>query len=183
MRKLRPRQRATQAGSYGDLVSPWAPGLGYRVSPHPLGPLFLFLGNLLRTLPFGQMLTFIMLARLAALCPVPVLQRVDRLIEPLRATCTAKVSPFPSPSLDHLVGHLQTIQFPVTEGAIVHPSPSPSQELPVLTISHAEGQRLRGQVVGQDDTTKKSQSQTPRPLSETLSQKGILKGAGDEALW
>eukprot|EP00069_Balaena_mysticetus_P018055 bmy_00406T0 len=39
----------------------------------------------------GQMLTFIMLARLATLCPVPVLQRVDRLIEPLRATCTAKV--------------------------------------------------------------------------------------------
>uniref|UniRef100_A0A8D2DID2 Cullin associated and neddylation dissociated 2 (putative) n=1 Tax=Sciurus vulgaris TaxID=55149 RepID=A0A8D2DID2_SCIVU len=38
-----------------------------------------------------RMLTFIMLARLAALCPVPVLQRVDRLIEPLRATCTAKV--------------------------------------------------------------------------------------------
>lgn len=44
-----------------------------------------------------QMLTFIMLARLATLCPVPVLQRVDRLIEPLRATCTAKVSPLPSP--------------------------------------------------------------------------------------
>ena len=43
------------------------------------------------------MLTFIMLARLATLCPVPVLQRVDRLIEPLRATCTAKVSPLPSP--------------------------------------------------------------------------------------
>ncbi|XP_019800145.2 cullin-associated NEDD8-dissociated protein 2 isoform X3 [Tursiops truncatus] len=42
-------------------------------------------------LPPGQMLTFIMLARLATLCPVPVLQRVDRLIEPLRATCTAKV--------------------------------------------------------------------------------------------
>ena len=44
-------------------------------------------------LPLGQMLTFIMLARLATLCPAPVLQRVDRLIEPLRATCTAKVSP------------------------------------------------------------------------------------------
>ncbi|XP_064352301.1 cullin-associated NEDD8-dissociated protein 2 isoform X2 [Camelus dromedarius] len=38
-----------------------------------------------------RMLTFIMLARLATLCPMPVLQRVDRLIEPLRATCTAKV--------------------------------------------------------------------------------------------
>ncbi|KAI5937222.1 cullin-associated NEDD8-dissociated protein 2 isoform X2 [Manis javanica] len=38
-----------------------------------------------------RMLTFIMLARLAALCPAPVLQRVDRLIEPLRATCTTKV--------------------------------------------------------------------------------------------
>ncbi|EAW64143.1 cullin-associated NEDD8-dissociated protein 2 isoform 2 [Homo sapiens] len=38
-----------------------------------------------------RMLTFIMVARLATLCPAPVLQRVDRLIEPLRATCTAKV--------------------------------------------------------------------------------------------
>ncbi|XP_006868744.1 PREDICTED: cullin-associated NEDD8-dissociated protein 2 [Chrysochloris asiatica] len=38
-----------------------------------------------------RMLTFIMLARLATLCPAPVLQRVDRLIEPLRATCTTKV--------------------------------------------------------------------------------------------
>ncbi|XP_006901109.1 PREDICTED: cullin-associated NEDD8-dissociated protein 2 [Elephantulus edwardii] len=40
-----------------------------------------------------RMLTFIMLARLATLCPAPVLQRVDHLIEPLRATCTTKVSP------------------------------------------------------------------------------------------
>ncbi|XP_075406871.1 cullin-associated NEDD8-dissociated protein 2 isoform X1 [Tenrec ecaudatus] len=38
-----------------------------------------------------RMLTFIMLARLATLCPAPVLRRVDRLIEPLKATCTAKV--------------------------------------------------------------------------------------------
>ncbi|KAM6216148.1 cullin-associated NEDD8-dissociated protein 2 [Rhynchocyon petersi] len=38
-----------------------------------------------------RMLTFIMLARLATLCPAPVLQRVDHLIEPLRATCTTKV--------------------------------------------------------------------------------------------
>ncbi|XP_058144812.1 cullin-associated NEDD8-dissociated protein 2 [Dasypus novemcinctus] len=38
-----------------------------------------------------RMLTFIMLARLATLCPAPVLQRVERLLEPLRATCTAKV--------------------------------------------------------------------------------------------
>ncbi|XP_013370967.1 PREDICTED: cullin-associated NEDD8-dissociated protein 2 isoform X1 [Chinchilla lanigera] len=38
-----------------------------------------------------RMLTFILLARLATLCPAPVLQRVDRLIEPLRATCAAKV--------------------------------------------------------------------------------------------
>uniref|UniRef100_A0A2K6U865 Cullin associated and neddylation dissociated 2 (putative) n=1 Tax=Saimiri boliviensis boliviensis TaxID=39432 RepID=A0A2K6U865_SAIBB len=42
-----------------------------------------------------RMLTFIMLARLATLCPAPVLQRVDRLIEPLRATCTAKVGKSP----------------------------------------------------------------------------------------
>ncbi|KAF5914316.1 hypothetical protein HPG69_006775 [Diceros bicornis minor] len=32
-----------------------------------------------------------MLARLATLCPAPILQRVDRLIEPLRATCSTKV--------------------------------------------------------------------------------------------
>ncbi|XP_039627059.1 cullin-associated NEDD8-dissociated protein 2 [Polypterus senegalus] len=38
-----------------------------------------------------RMLTFIMLARLATLCPSAVLQRLDRLIEPLRATCTTKV--------------------------------------------------------------------------------------------
>ncbi|XP_069499561.1 cullin-associated NEDD8-dissociated protein 1-like isoform X3 [Ambystoma mexicanum] len=38
-----------------------------------------------------RMLTFIMLARLATLFPNAVLQRLDRLIEPLRATCTAKV--------------------------------------------------------------------------------------------
>lgn len=48
------------------------------------------------------MLTFIMLARLATLCPAPVLQRVDRLIEPLKATCTAKVCPAPPhPTLPH----------------------------------------------------------------------------------
>ncbi|NXS61534.1 CAND1 protein, partial [Brachypteracias leptosomus] len=38
-----------------------------------------------------RMLTFIMLARLSSLCPSPVLQRLDRLIEPLRATCSTKV--------------------------------------------------------------------------------------------
>ncbi|XP_030061343.1 cullin-associated NEDD8-dissociated protein 1 [Microcaecilia unicolor] len=38
-----------------------------------------------------RMLTFIMLARLSTLCPSAVLQRLDRLIEPLRATCTTKV--------------------------------------------------------------------------------------------
>ncbi|XP_021265607.1 cullin-associated NEDD8-dissociated protein 1-like [Numida meleagris] len=38
-----------------------------------------------------QMLTFIMLARLSALCPNAVLQRLERLIEPLRATCSTKV--------------------------------------------------------------------------------------------
>ncbi|XP_041636248.1 cullin-associated NEDD8-dissociated protein 1-like isoform X2 [Cheilinus undulatus] len=35
-------------------------------------------------------LTFLMLARLASLCPAAVLQRLDRLMEPLRATCTTK---------------------------------------------------------------------------------------------
>ncbi|NXF66238.1 CAND1 protein, partial [Ciccaba nigrolineata] len=38
-----------------------------------------------------QMLTFIMLARLSTLCPSAVLQRLERLIEPLRATCSTKV--------------------------------------------------------------------------------------------
>ncbi|XP_029683341.1 cullin-associated NEDD8-dissociated protein 1-like isoform X2 [Takifugu rubripes] len=38
-----------------------------------------------------RMLTFLMLARLATLSPAAVLQRVDRLIEPLKATCMTKV--------------------------------------------------------------------------------------------
>ncbi|XP_075430782.1 cullin-associated NEDD8-dissociated protein 1-like isoform X3 [Ascaphus truei] len=38
-----------------------------------------------------RMLTFIILTRLSALCPSTVLQRLDQLIEPLRATCTTKV--------------------------------------------------------------------------------------------
>ncbi|TNM91501.1 hypothetical protein fugu_019881 [Takifugu bimaculatus] len=38
-----------------------------------------------------EMLTFLMLARLSSLCPSAVLQRLDRLVEPLRATCTTKV--------------------------------------------------------------------------------------------
>lgn len=42
---------------------------------------------------FLQMLTFLMLARLSSLCPSAVLQRLDRLVEPLRATCTTKVGP------------------------------------------------------------------------------------------
>ena len=42
------------------------------------------------------MLTFLMLARLSSLCPSAVLQRLDRLVEPLRATCTTKVGPAPS---------------------------------------------------------------------------------------
>ncbi|KAK7896784.1 hypothetical protein WMY93_022109 [Mugilogobius chulae] len=37
-----------------------------------------------------KMLTFLMLARLSSLCPSAVLQRLDRLVEPLRATCTTK---------------------------------------------------------------------------------------------
>lgn len=43
------------------------------------------------SLPSWQMLTFIMLARLSVLCPSAVLQRLERLIEPLRATCSTKV--------------------------------------------------------------------------------------------
>lgn len=38
-----------------------------------------------------KMLTFLMLVRLSTLCPSAVLQRLDRLVEPLRATCTNKV--------------------------------------------------------------------------------------------
>uniref|UniRef100_A0A8C7ZUP7 TATA-binding protein interacting (TIP20) domain-containing protein n=1 Tax=Oryzias sinensis TaxID=183150 RepID=A0A8C7ZUP7_9TELE len=38
-----------------------------------------------------RMLTFLMLARLASLSPAAVLQRLDRLVEPLKATCTTKV--------------------------------------------------------------------------------------------
>uniref|UniRef100_A0A4W3KA74 Cullin-associated and neddylation-dissociated 2 (putative) n=2 Tax=Callorhinchus milii TaxID=7868 RepID=A0A4W3KA74_CALMI len=38
-----------------------------------------------------KMLTFIMLARLSTVSPSAVLQRLDRLVEPLRATCTTKV--------------------------------------------------------------------------------------------
>lgn len=40
-----------------------------------------------------QMLTFIMLARVSKLCPAAVVQRLDRLVEPLKATCTTKVRP------------------------------------------------------------------------------------------
>ncbi|KAJ7999313.1 hypothetical protein DPEC_G00193090 [Dallia pectoralis] len=38
-----------------------------------------------------RMLTFIMLARLSSLCPDAVVQRLDRLLEPLRASCTTRV--------------------------------------------------------------------------------------------
>jgi len=38
-----------------------------------------------------KMLTYLMVARLASLCPTAVLQRLDRLVEPLRTTCTTKV--------------------------------------------------------------------------------------------
>jgi len=39
------------------------------------------------------MLTFIMLTRVSKLCPAAVVQRLDRLVEPLKATCTTKVRP------------------------------------------------------------------------------------------
>lgn len=38
-----------------------------------------------------KMLTYLMVARLASLCPSQVIQRLDRLIEPLRNTVTMKV--------------------------------------------------------------------------------------------
>lgn len=40
-----------------------------------------------------KMLTYLMVARLAQLCPTAVLQRLERLVEPLRNTCTMKVNP------------------------------------------------------------------------------------------
>ncbi|XP_063225020.1 cullin-associated NEDD8-dissociated protein 1 [Bacillus rossius redtenbacheri] len=38
-----------------------------------------------------KLLTYLMVARLAQLCPTAVLQRLERLVEPLRNTCTTKV--------------------------------------------------------------------------------------------
>lgn len=38
-----------------------------------------------------KMLTYLMVARLAQLCPTAVLQRLERLVDPLRNTCTMKV--------------------------------------------------------------------------------------------
>ncbi|XP_035780587.1 cullin-associated NEDD8-dissociated protein 1-like [Anopheles albimanus] len=38
-----------------------------------------------------KMLTYLMTARLAALCPNAVLQKLDQFVDPLRATCTLKV--------------------------------------------------------------------------------------------
>ncbi|GIY90141.1 cullin-associated NEDD8-dissociated protein 1 [Caerostris darwini] len=38
-----------------------------------------------------KMLTYLMLVRLALLCPSAVLQRIERLVDPLRVTCTTKV--------------------------------------------------------------------------------------------
>ncbi|XP_063993301.1 cullin-associated NEDD8-dissociated protein 1 [Diachasmimorpha longicaudata] len=38
-----------------------------------------------------KMLTYLMTARLAQLCPTAVLQRLDRLVDPLKMTCTQKV--------------------------------------------------------------------------------------------
>lgn len=38
-----------------------------------------------------KMLTYLMTARLAQLCPTAVLQRLERLVEPLKSTCTMKV--------------------------------------------------------------------------------------------
>lgn len=38
-----------------------------------------------------KMLTYLMLVRLASLCPSAILQRLERLVEPLRSTCTSKV--------------------------------------------------------------------------------------------
>jgi hypothetical protein len=39
-----------------------------------------------------KMLTYLMVARVAQLCPGAVLQKLDKLVEPLKLTCTTKVS-------------------------------------------------------------------------------------------
>jgi hypothetical protein len=98
------------------------------------------------------MLTFIMLARLATLCPAPVLQRVDRLIEPLRATCTAKVSPCAAPG--HLLCSLSLVSRCFTvhhecTAVVGEPLLSPYMALghaSVLTVATWE-QRLTGEVI------------------------------------
>lgn len=38
-----------------------------------------------------KMLTYLMLVRLASLCPSAILQRLERLVEPLKTTCTSKI--------------------------------------------------------------------------------------------
>ncbi|XP_077518379.1 cullin-associated and neddylation-dissociated 1 isoform X1 [Amblyomma americanum] len=38
-----------------------------------------------------KMLTYLMLVRLATLCPAAILQRLERLVEPLKATCASKI--------------------------------------------------------------------------------------------
>uniref|UniRef100_A0A914VPW0 TATA-binding protein interacting (TIP20) domain-containing protein n=1 Tax=Plectus sambesii TaxID=2011161 RepID=A0A914VPW0_9BILA len=38
-----------------------------------------------------KLLTYLMVGRLSALCPAQVLQRMDKLVEPLKSTCNAKV--------------------------------------------------------------------------------------------
>merc|ERR1712080_92857 len=38
-----------------------------------------------------KMLTYLMVARVSQLCPGAVLQKLDRLVEPLKLTCTTKV--------------------------------------------------------------------------------------------
>ena len=38
-----------------------------------------------------KMLTYLMVARVSQLCPAAVLQKLDKLVEPLKMTCTTKV--------------------------------------------------------------------------------------------
>ena len=39
-----------------------------------------------------KMLTYLMVARVSQLCPGAVLQKLDKLVEPLKLTCTTKVA-------------------------------------------------------------------------------------------
>ena len=58
-----------------------------------------------------KMLTYLMVSRVAQLCPGAVLQRLDKLIEPLKVTCTTKVKTFCSRLIFFKVGPVNFLSF------------------------------------------------------------------------